>query len=214
MQRITCLADIAEGVDRLRSQDPALGPVIETAGTIPLRLRPPGFEGLARIVVGQQVSVASADAIWKRLTNAFPQVAADAIAAADAETLRACGLSRPKVRTFHAISSAVMEDGLDLEALAEMPAEAAQQRLIALPGIGPWSAEVYLMFCAGHPDIFPAGDVALQNAVRDADGLMDRPDEQALRDHALRWAPLRSVAARIFWAYYRACRSGRESLPV
>jgi len=212
--RITGHADVARGVDALARIDPDLRPVIEKAGDVPLRLRPPGFEGLARIVVGQQVSVASADAIWKRFSAAMRTAEAESVRALSDEELQASGLSRPKIKTFRAICSAVLDDGLDLIDLAEKPADEAHAALVAISGIGPWTAEVYLMFCAGHPDIFPAGDIALQNAVRDAHAMTDRPPEKQLRRLAERWKPWRSVAARVFWAYYRVTRSGRETLPV
>lgn len=212
--RISGLPDIARGVEALADIDPDLQPIIAQAGEIPLRLRPPGYEGLARIVVGQQVSVASANAIWTRFAAALPNMEADSVETLDDPALQACGLSRPKIKTFRAINNAILNDGLDLINIAKSPAEEAQAALVAIKGIGPWTAEVYLMFCAGHPDIFPAGDVALQNAVRDAGSLAERPGEKDLRDIASRWKPWRSVAARIFWAYYRVTRSGRETLPV
>lgn len=212
--RITGLPDVARGIEALASIDPELRPIIAQAGDIPLRLRPPGFEGLARIVVGQQVSVASADAIWKRFSAAMRTAEAESVHALSDEDLQASGLSRPKIRTFRAICHAILEDGLDLIDLAEKPAVEAHDALVAISGIGPWTAEVYLMFCAGHPDIFPAGDIALQNAVRDARAMTERPPEKALRSLAERWKPWRSVAARLFWAYYRVTRSGRETLPV
>ena len=213
-RRITCADDIEVGVNALADIDPDLRPVMETAGQVPLRLRPPGFEGLARIVVGQQVSVASAAAIWTRFADPVPAVDAHTTDARSDEALQACGLSRPKIKTLRAITDAVLRDRLDLIDLAEIPAEQAHDALVAIKGIGPWTAEVYLMFCAGHPDIFPAGDIALQNAVRDAGAMGERPTEKQLRQLANRWKPWRSVAARLFWAYYRVNRSGRETLPV
>lgn len=212
--RITGLPDVSRGVEALARIDPELCPIIERAGDIPLRLRPPGFEGLARIVVGQQVSVASADAIWKRFSAAMQTAEAESVHALSDEDLQASGLSRPKIKTFRAICRAILDDGLNLIDLAERPADEAHDALVAINGIGPWTAEVYLMFCAGHPDIFPAGDIALQNAVRDAWAMTDRPPEKELRRLAERWKPWRSVAARVFWAYYRVARSGRETIPV
>ena len=198
----------------MRHLDPDLEPIVERAGPLPLRLQQPGYRGLARIVVSQQVSVASATAIWERIDRALPDLDAESLAAASDDLLRTCGLSRPKIRTLRAVADAVVSDGLDLAALAESDPQEARSALVALHGIGPWTADIYLLFCSGHPDIFPVGDIALQQAVCDAFAMGERPQQKALALHAERWAPWRGVAARLFWAYYRACRSGRESLPV
>ena len=130
----------------------------------------PGFAGLARVVVGQQVSVASADAIWARCVAVFPEMTPEAIGRARLPRFRKAGLSAPKIRTLRAVAAAC-RDGLDLDGLAALPAEEAHARLTAIKGIGPWTADIYLLFCLGHPDIFPAGDLALRVAVADAFGL-------------------------------------------
>ena len=129
------------------------------------------------------------------------------------EVIRALGLSRAKGRTLAAVASAIVEGRLELEALETMPIEAALGKLTALSGIGPWTAEIYMMFAAGHADLFPAGDIALRKAV--AHALLDGnvPSVTALVDHAQRWSPWRAVAARLFWAYY-ARAMGRDGLPV
>jgi DNA-3-methyladenine glycosylase II len=213
IRRITCRADIEEGLAHLTRVDPRLVPVAALAGEVPLRLREPGFAGLARIVVSQQVSVASAAAIYGRLeANLVPFTPARLLVCDDAE-LRACGLSASKIRTLRAIALATRE-GLDLEGLATRPPEEAMAELTRFPGIGRWTAEIFLMFCGGHPDIFPVGDLALRSAVADAFALPHRPGGAALADMARGWSPWRGVAARLFWAYYRARRRGRESLPV
>jgi DNA-3-methyladenine glycosylase II len=212
MRIIESEADIAEGLDYLARRDRRLREVIRAAGPVPLRRRPGGFEGLARIIVGQQLSMASAEAIWGRFVAAFPGCAIEAIHAASDDALRAPGLSAPKIRTLHAAAAACHE-GLDLAALADMPAEDAHRRLTAVKGIGPWSADIYLLFCLGHADIFPAGDLALRNAIGDAFGHEAPPPVDAAAEIALRWSPWRGVAARLFWAYYRARRE-RVALPV
>ncbi|WP_333823639.1 DNA-3-methyladenine glycosylase family protein [Pinisolibacter sp.] len=213
MRRIENDEDVAAGLVELTRIDPRLEPVVAIAGPVPLRRRPPGFEGLARIVVAQQVSAQAATSIWNRFEETLGgRVDAAAIAAHDDETLRGAGLSRPKVVTLRAISAAV-SDGLDLEAVAGAPVDEATEKLVAIKGIGPWTAEVFLLFCAGHPDVWPGGDLALRNAVGDAFDLGDRPDEAACRAIAAAWAPWRGVAARLFWAYYAARRDGREGAP-
>lgn len=206
-------ADVAAGLEALLALDPRLLPVRALVGDLPLRLRQPGFEGLARIIVSQQVSVASAAAIWGRVADGLGEISPAQMSARDDEALRGMGLSRPKVRALRAICEAV-EGGLDLEGIAVLPADEAHTRLCAVKGVGPWTADIYLLFCAGHPDIFPARDIALQNAVADALGLEARPAMPELHEIAGAWSPWRGVAARLFWAYYSARKEGREALPV
>ena len=205
MKPIACEADIAQGLAALLEADPRLAPIIETAGPVPLRLQPAGFEGLCRIVVSQQLSVASARAIWARVEAGLGRVTPEAVLAQDEEGLRAMGLSRPKLRTLQAVSEAAA-GGLDLLHLCSLDRDAAHAALTSVKGIGPWTADIYLLFCAGHPDVFPVGDLALQNAVRDGFSLADRPDPAALETIAAAWRPWRGVAARLFWAYYGATR--------
>jgi DNA-3-methyladenine glycosylase II len=211
MRTIDSEADIAEGLDYLLKRDRRLRQVLEVAGTVPLRRRPDGFEGLARIIMGQQVSVASAEAIWGRLIAAFPGMQVETIRNATDDALRAPGLSLAKIRAVRAAATA-MSDGLDLAGLADLPAEEAHRRLTAVKGIGPWTADVYLLFCVGHQDIFPAGDLALRNAVGDAFGLAALTIEET-EAVAVKWSPWRGVAAWLFWAYYRAKRQ-RTALPL
>jgi DNA-3-methyladenine glycosylase II len=204
--------DIARGLRSLLRRDRRLREVARVAGTVPLRRRPGGMEGLVRIIVGQQLSVASAEAIWTRFAAAFPGSLPEAILAADETALRSPGLSAPKIRTLRALAEAVA-GGLVLDHLTTLPAEEAHARLTAVKGIGPWTADIYLLFCLGHPDIFPAGDLALRNAVADAFGLEQPVGEKAVAEMAETWSPWRGVAARLFWAYYRARRQ-RSALPV
>ena len=211
MRRISTLSDVLAGLDALCEADPRLGAVRAVAGEVPLRLSQPGFASLASIIVSQQVSRASADAIFSRLTRLVDPLTPETILAAGEAMFREAGLSRPKQKTLLAISLAV-RDGLDLDHLCGLEAEDAIRRMVAVPGIGPWTAECYLLFSAGHPDIFPARDVALQSAVGQALGLSPRPGEKALAALAESWAPWRGVAARLFWAYYRETR-GRDAAP-
>ena len=208
MRRIATHDDIAEGIEALMRLDPRLAPVAAAAGEVPLRLSEPGFASLAGIVVAQQVSRASADAMTARLDALIGPLDAAAVLAAGEDALRAAGLSHAKQATLLAIARAVVDDGLDLRGLAARDAAAAIARLTALRGVGPWTAEVYLLFCAGHPDIFPARDVALQSAVGHALSIAPRPPEKALYLLAESWAPWRGVAARLFWAYYRHMHGG------
>ena len=212
MRTIDSEADIEEGLAHLARRDRRLRRVIRAAGPVPLRRRPNGLAGLLRIVSAQQLSVASAAAIWSRFEAAFPDCRPDAILAADDAALKATGMSAPKMRTLRAAAAAV-RDGLDFEALAAMPAEAAHARLTAIPGIGPWTADVFLLFCLGHADVFPAGDLALRHAVADAFGLAPPVPADELAAIAERWSPWRGVAACLFWTYFRAIRD-KGALPV
>ena len=203
---LDCEAALAEAAQALVAIDPvAIGRLVEIGGPPPLRRREPGFAGLAAIVVSQQVSVASANAIFGRLSAAFDPLCAEALLAAEEAALRACGLSGPKIRALTAIAQAVAQ-GLDLAALAEMPAAEAHKALVAVKGIGPWTADIFLLFCVGHPDAFPSGDLALQEAAKLALNLKARPDAKKLEKLAERWRPYRGVAARMLWAYYRVVK--------
>lgn len=177
-----------------------------------LRKRAEGFEGLAWIVVGQQVSTASAEAIWKRVRARFDPLTPAILLAASDEDLRGAGLSSPKIRTLRAAAEAVESGALRLDGLAALPAEAAHGQLTAIKGIGPWTADIYLLFCLGHPDAFPAGDLAVQEAARIACKLEARPDARALASLAERWRPWRGVAAKLLWALYRLEKK-REGAP-
>jgi len=211
--RIAGAADVESGLAALFALDPRLALVAERAGPLPLRLEEPGYAGLARIVVGQMVSRASADAIWRRLEAEAGRVTAEAYLGLDGETYRRVGLSRAKHATLTAVALAETAGEIDLTHLCSLPAADAQRRLTAIRGVGPWTAEVYLLFCAGHPDIFPAGDIALQNAVAHALGLKARPAARQLVEIAAGWQPWRGVAARLFWAYYSR-EMKRSVLPV
>lgn len=213
MRRIETVDDIAEGLRALAGLDARLVPVIAAAGDVPLRLSPPGLPSLVSIIVSQQVSRASADAILARLARLVDPLDAAGLVSASDDLFREVGLSRPKQKTLRGIGRAVVEDGLDLEHLAAVDADDAMARLTALHGVGPWTAEVYLLFSAGHPDIFPAHDVALQSAVGNALAITPRPAARVLYGMAESWSPWRGVAARLFWAYYREMR-GREAAPT
>ena len=212
MKTIETEADVLNALKELRQIDKRLHPVIDLAGDVPIRRRAPGFEGLAEIVVSQQLSKASANAIWTRLLETVQPLDASRVLDAEDERLRSAGLSAGKVRTLRACANAE-RNGLDFDALADKHPDDAMTVLTAIKGIGPWTAEVYLLFCLGHPDIFPAGDLALQHAVRDALGLDERPGDKALREIASAWSPHRGVAARLFWRYYGVTRR-RDAVPV
>lgn len=213
MVRIDTLTDIEAGLDALLLIDPRLEQIRAKAGTLPLRRSEPGFESLASIIVAQQVTTASAAAIWARLKTHIDPLTPENYLACGEDAWRLAGLSRPKQKTFQHVCAAILDGRLDLYGLCELPADEAIATMSAINGIGPWTAEVYLLFSAGHVDVFPAGDVALQSAVGHALGHESRPDAKALRLLAADWAPWRGVAARLFWAYYATIR-GREATPL
>lgn len=193
--------------------DPQLSKVHAMAGPFQPRIGKQGFAGLARIVCGQQVSVASANAIWSRLEAHPGSGTPEGFLSLGEDGLRGVGLSRNKHLTLQNLAEKIVAGDLDFDALEALPAEEAIAKLTAHKGIGPWTAEIYLMFCAGHPDIFPAGDLALQKAVGDAFGIEPHPDRRALIAIAAKWAPYRATAALLFWRFY-AARRKREGLAL
>lgn len=204
---------LVQALAALRDRDPVMARLHED-GILPgVRRHPPGLAGLAWIVVGQQVSTASAEAIWGRLKARMPAFSAEVLLAASDETLRGAGLSAPKIRTMRALAEAVAAGRLPLDDLATMEADEARGHLMAIKGIGPWTADVYLLFCLGHPDTFPAGDLALQEAVRLAYDLPERPDAKVLAAFSERWRPWRGAAALTLWVLYRRFK-GRKGAPT
>lgn len=194
-------ADVAEGAAWLAARHAAFARAQDLTGPLPLRRHADGFRALLDAIVGQQVSTASANAIWARLEAAGLTDEA-AVAAADDAALRAAGLSRQKVRYAQALATA----RLDYAALRMAPDAEVVAALVALPGIGRWTAEIYAMFALGRADVFAPGDLALQEAARDLFDLAARPTEKALRAMAEDWSPWRAVAARQLWAYYRVMK--------
>jgi len=207
-------ADVLRGVRSLQRKCPIMRKIYKATGVPPLRRREPGFAGLFRIVVGQQVSVASANAIWSRCVDGIQPMSADRVVELTDGELRACGLSGPKVRTLRAISNAVLEDGLELNDATVMPQEAFRAQLLAVSGIGPWTADVFQMFCVGMPDTFAPGDLALQVAAQHAFELDERPSADELMVLAEQWRPWRAVSARLLWAYYAVLKDGRSGIGV
>ncbi|MDX5383879.1 MAG: DNA-3-methyladenine glycosylase 2 family protein [Rhodobacterales bacterium] len=188
---------VAEGVDWLCQADPRMARAYAATGPLPLRRRPDGFAQLFSAIVSQQVSVASARAIWARLEGAGLTTPA-AVAAQSDDALRALGLSRQKAVYARALADAA----IDYDALRDAPTDEVIKTLVAVKGIGVWTAEIYAMFSLGRADVFAPGDLALQEGARMLYDLPDRPREAALRQMATRWSPWRSVAARMLWAYY------------
>ena len=203
---ITSLDCVAEGAEWLAAREPLFAQAYAETGPLPLRRQEDGFTALLDAIVGQQVSIASANAIWARM-EAAGVISQSGILAASDEDLRAVGLSRQKARYARALAAA----GIDFAALRGKPDQVVISELVAVPGIGSWTAEIYAMFALGRADVFAPGDLALQEAAKILFGLEARPNEKALRAMAAAWSPWRAVAARLLWAYYRVAKA-REGI--
>jgi len=212
-ERLDSAEALAVHLAALVALDPRLAAIAERAGDFDIRRSPGGFAGLARIVTGQQVSTQSADAIWGRFSQLEGALDPAGYLRLSEEAVRRAGQSGAKYRTIRAIAEAVVAGEFDFAPLPHLPAEEAIARLMKLKGIGPWTAEIYLMFSAGHPDIFPAGDVALQRAVGWAFDMDTSPQVKDLIALSKSWSPHRSTAALLFWRYYRAVRN-KEGISV
>lgn len=195
---ITCVDDISEGLEFISSVEPRFAHAAEVCGCPPLRTRDEGFTALLDMIVSQQLSVASADAIWGRL-EAADLVSRNRVLKASDGDFQACGLSRPKIRYARALASS----DIDFDCLAEQADEEVVSLLTSVKGIGRWTAEIYMMFALGRADVIAAGDLALQESAKLLFALDARPTESDLRQMAERWKPWRAVAARLLWTYYR-----------
>ena len=197
---------VAEGAAWLAARDPRMAAALEQTGPLPLRRKPDGFAELLSAIVSQQVSTASANAIWGRMKDAR-LTGPRKIQGASDDDLRAVGLSRQKIRYARALAEA----RIDFRALRARPTDEVAATLVEIPGIGIWTAEIYAMFSLGRADIFAPGDLALREATRVLLGRTERPSIAETADIATRWSPWRGVAARILFTYYRATK-GREGL--
>ena len=214
MHLIRGQTDLDRGLGALCRADPEIARITAAGARPGLRLRPPGFAALLRIIVAQQLSVASADAIWLRLTDAVHPLTPENFLTHSEDSLRATGLGRAKFRYARGLAVSVLDGTIDLNAVEDMPAAEAIAHLTTQKGVGPWTAEIYLLFATGHPDIFPAGDLALREALRLLHNQDVRPDIAQAAALSARWAPWRGVAARLLWDYYRLRKSGRAAMPV
>ena len=199
-------SDLDDAIHVLVKQDPRLKPVLAATGMPALRQREPGFAGLAHIVCGQQVSTASAAAIWGRLSAAFDPFDHHAIRKARTDRLGRLGLSGAKIKTLKNLAREIAADRLNFDVLTYEDVDAAHNTLTALHGIGPWTADIYLLFCLGHGDAWPAGDIAVQEAVKIGLGLKARPNAKQMIPLAEPWRPYRGAAAHLWWAYYRVLK--------
>jgi len=206
-------ADLQQARTWLAARDPALAHMDAQTPAFAWRTSLGGFAGLVRVITGQQVSIAAAAAIWARLEAGLGAVTPETVAATDIPGLRALGLSAPKARYVRAIAEAHLCGVTDLGSLHGLDDAAAADVLCGLTGVGRWTADIYLMFCEGRRDVFPAGDLALQEGLRMAEGWPLRPSERELLARAELWRPHRGVAAHLIWAYYGAMRT-RQATPL
>ncbi len=203
---IKTLDCVGEGADWLAAHDERFATALAQTGPLPLRRKKDGFEPLLSAIVSQQVSVASANAIWKRMRDAKLTGPRKIMRATD-DDLRAVGLSRQKVKYARALAEA----RIDFRVLRELPNPEVIKVLTKVNGIGVWTAEIYAMFSLGRADVFASGDLALQEAARVLFDLDKRPTQKELRHMAEAWSPWRSVAARLLWAYYHVAKD-REGI--
>lgn len=196
---------------QLAQADPKLKPLIEHFGHIQYRMREGGFPALLRLIVEQQLSVKAADTIVGRLNAGLGDVSPQALLAHDEDLLRGYGLSRPKITYARALAQAIHAGEFDADSLKDLDIDTAADKLLALKGIGRWTAEVYLMFSEGRLDLFPVGDVALREALGWLDQLDARPDEKYCAERAKLWSPYRSIASHLLWAWYGAVKRGEAT---
>jgi len=206
MQILECEADIQAGVAHLLALEPRFIKVIGTHGPPPLRKLPGGLEGLLRIITDQLISLQAGVAIWRRIEAALVPFEAATIARKREPSLMKLGLSGAKARSFKAVAAAVACGKLDFNKLAKLPDVEALATLTALKGIGPWTADIFLLASMGRADAWPAGDLALQAAAQDLFDLSTRPDHKELTSMAEHWRPWRAVAARLLWSHYRGLK--------
>jgi len=200
--RSLTLEALAEGVLYVCGVDPDLARIHAVLGAPPLWERPPGFATLVHIILEQQVSLASAQAAMRKLQAALPAVTPQAFLTLDDASLKAIGFSRQKATYCRELAQAILRGDLDLERLASLDDHSAREALQQVKGIGPWTADIYLLMALLRPDIWPVGDLALATALQTRKRLASRPSAQALEQIARPWQPWRAVAARLLWHDY------------
>lgn len=203
-------ARLLDGVDALSAADPDLAIVVARFGPPPLWARPPGFATLVQIVLEQQVSLASARATFKRLRDTCGEVTPERFATLTPSQVQSAGVTRQKTGYCLGIARQIVDGTLDLRRLGRARDDEAHRRLVEIRGVGPWTADIYLLMALGRSDIWPDGDLALATAAQQVKRLRRRPDTEQLRRLAARWAPWRAVAARILWHHYLSTRGGRH----
>jgi DNA-3-methyladenine glycosylase II len=200
---------LAEAAISVALIDQDLAKILADHGTPPLWAREPGFVTLLRIILEQQVSLVSADAMYRRLIANIVPITPTTVLAAGAPFLRSFGMTRQKATYFINVAEAIESGELDLQELQKLSDESAIEKLTAIKGIGPWTAKIYLLMALCRPDVWPVGDIALATAVKDMKGWQQRPTQPELSEIAKSWRPYRATAARLLWHYYLIKRSGK-----
>ncbi len=207
MQTYQTSDELTNAIDFLVTREPRFKPVFEKSGTPSLRKSDAGLEGLLTIVTEQFLSLGAAAAIWQRVRLSITPFSAEVILKSSPETLKQLGLSAAKAKTFHATAHAVQSGALDFANLQSATDEDVTKSLCALPGIGPWTADIYLLSALTRTDAWPKGDLALQVAAQYLFNLETRPSPQQMLDLAEAWRPHRAAAARLLWSHYRALKN-------
>ncbi len=197
-------AALAEGTRELASRDRRLRRIVERHGVPPMWGRRPGSGTLVHIILEQQVSIAAARTMYRRLGERLGGVTARSVSEFGVQALREFGITRQKSAYCHGLAERVLDGRLDLAAVARSDDAEARRRLLEVPGIGPWSVDIYFLMALRRPDVWPRGDLALAAALRDVQGFDRPPDHDHQARLAERWRPWRSVAARILWMHYLA----------
>lgn len=210
-ERITDREVLERHLAALIELDPRLEPIHAQVGEVPLRLGRSGFAGLISIISAQLLSVASANAIHGRVEALLDDISPTRFLQVDETALRACGLSNGKYHTMRTVAEAELSGELDYDALSTLPLDEAMAALTQHKGIGPWTAELYLLFSVGHGDIFPSGDLALRKMVGQALGRKKQLDEKQVRRIVAKWSPYRGAAARLMWRYFAVTKQ-REGI--
>jgi DNA-3-methyladenine glycosylase II len=195
-------ASLSAGARTLRARDRDLGGILDRLGEPPLWGRRPGFPTLIRIILEQQVSLAAALTLYRRLFGHLGGMTPTAVRAMGEAGLRAFGLTRQKARYCHGLAVRVLDGSLDLSSVAALPDDDGRSVLLSVPGLGPWSVDIYYLMALRRPDVWPQGDLALAAALRDVKRMNDLPTRESQREISARWSPWRSVAARLLWAHY------------
>lgn len=204
MQRLETPEDLMAAARRLTAVEPRFAAVVARHGLPPLRHAEPGLRSLLRIVTDQLISLKAGEAIWSRLATKFDDFTPGEILAASHEELRALGLSGAKARTFHAAAAAFADGQFD--GAGALPEDEIQRRLLTIPGVGPWTASIYLLTVLRAADAWPAADLALQAAAQDLFALDERPSTRRMAELGQAWRPYRSAAALLLWRHYRGLR--------
>ena len=207
VEQINNLKILNRHLDELILLEPALKTARQMAGEVPLRRRAGGFEGMSAIITSQLLSVASANAIHNRLIDLLGELSAKNYLSFSEQEIRSCGYSMAKYNTMAVLAQAELNNELDYEILDKLPIKEAMSHLTALKGIGVWSAEIYLLFCVGHGDIFPSGDLVLQKMLGHILELEEKPDEKLTRKITQKWSPYRGAASRLLWRYFAVLKN-------